>query len=80
MITEREKECYCLTREAMADVDEVRVVDHQDLAQLVIKESCIIQVSKAEQDRFVEALISPPKATPALKRAIFRHNKLVTSK
>jgi uncharacterized protein (DUF2384 family) len=29
------------------------------------------------QDRFVEALLSPPKATPALKRAILRHNKLV---
>lgn len=32
------------------------------------------------QDRFVEALLSPPKATPALKRAILRHNKLVKSK
>lgn len=43
-------------------------------------EARIILMTLAEQDRFAQTLMSPPKAFPALERAFTRHRKLVTSK
>lgn len=37
----------------------------------------IIRLSRADQESFVQALISPPQPPPALKRAFARHKKLI---
>jgi uncharacterized protein (DUF1778 family) len=36
-------------------------------------------LSLADQERFAQALLSPPKPSPALRRAIKRHDKLLRS-
>lgn len=51
----------------------------QEAAQRAIEQSDVMRLSLADQMCFAEALISPPKATPALKRAFARHKKLVRS-
>jgi len=51
----------------------------QEAARRAIEEAEVIRLSLADQDRFVQALLSPPKATPALERAFERHSKLVSA-
>ena len=49
----------------------------QDAAQRAIEHTELIRLSRADQERFAQALLSPPKARPALKRAFARHRKLL---
>lgn len=49
----------------------------QDAAQRAIEQAEIIRLSLADQQRFAEALLSPPPPSPALKRAMARHDKLL---
>jgi len=49
----------------------------QDAAQRTIEQAGVIRLSLADQQRLVEALLSPPDSTPALKRAMVRHDKLL---
>ena len=49
----------------------------QDAAQRVIEHADIIRLSMADQECFAQALLSPPKPTPALERAFARRNKLL---
>lgn len=51
----------------------------QDAAQRAIEEAEVIRLSLADQQRFADALLSPPKPSPALKRAMARHDKLIRS-
>jgi uncharacterized protein (DUF1778 family) len=49
----------------------------QDAAQRAIEQAEIIHLSLADQQRFAEVLLSSPEPTPALKRAIARHDKML---
>lgn len=49
----------------------------QDAAQRAIERAEIIRLSLADQHRFAQALLSPPRPTAALKRAMARHDKLL---
>jgi len=49
----------------------------QSAAQRTIEESEVIRLSLADQQRFADALLDPPKPAPALKRAMVRHGKLL---
>ena len=51
----------------------------QDAAQRAIEQADIIRLSLADQACFVQALLSPPPPSPALKRAFSRRSKLVRS-
>ena len=49
----------------------------QEAAQRAIEQSGVIRLSLADQERFALALLSPPKPSPALKRAFVRRRKLI---
>lgn len=49
----------------------------RDAAQRAIEEAEILRLSMADQQRFVDALLSPPEPNEALKRAMARHEELV---
>lgn len=49
----------------------------QDAAQRAIEQSELIRLTAADQECFVQALLSPPAPTPALKRAFARRHKLL---
>ncbi|NYT37264.1 DUF1778 domain-containing protein [Allopusillimonas soli] len=49
----------------------------QDAAQRAIEHDTVIRLSMADQESFAQALLSPPKQTPALKRAFARRSKLL---
>jgi uncharacterized protein (DUF1778 family) len=49
----------------------------QEAAENVIEQSEVLRLSLADQKQFAEALLSPPKAAPALERAFTRHQELV---
>ena len=49
----------------------------QDAAQRAIEQSEVIRLSLADQKRFADALLSPPEPTPALRRAMARHDELL---
>jgi uncharacterized protein (DUF1778 family) len=49
----------------------------QEAAQRAIEQSDVMRLSLADQMCFAEALLSPPKASPALERAFARRQKLV---
>ncbi|MCW5220142.1 type II toxin-antitoxin system TacA family antitoxin [Verminephrobacter aporrectodeae] len=49
----------------------------QDAAQRAIEQAEVIRLSLADQQRFAEVLLSPPEPTPALKRAMARHDELL---
>jgi uncharacterized protein (DUF1778 family) len=49
----------------------------QDAAHRAIAETELIRLSLEDQRRFAEALLSPPKPSPALRRAFKRHRALV---
>lgn len=51
----------------------------QEAAQRAIEQSDLMRLSLADQACFADTLISPPKATSALKRAFVRRKKLVRS-
>jgi uncharacterized protein (DUF1778 family) len=51
----------------------------QEAAQNTIEQTEVLRLSLADQERFAQVLLSPPKATPALKRAFARHRKLVSA-
>ena len=51
----------------------------QEAAQNAIEQTEVLRLSLADQERFAQVLLSPPKATPALKRAFTRHRKLVSA-
>ena len=48
-----------------------------EAARNAIEQREVLGVSNADQERFVEALLSPPRPAPALKRAFARHRKLI---
>jgi uncharacterized protein (DUF1778 family) len=48
-----------------------------DAARRTIEETEIVQLSIEDQRRLAEALLNPPEATPALRRAFQRHQDLV---
>jgi uncharacterized protein (DUF1778 family) len=52
----------------------------QEAAANAIEQTEVLRLSLADQNTFAEALISPPEAAPALKRAFARHRKLVDSR
>jgi uncharacterized protein (DUF1778 family) len=49
----------------------------QDAAQRAIEQADVMRLSLADQTCFAQALLSPPKPTPALKRAFARRRKLL---
>jgi len=49
----------------------------QDAAQRAIEQTEVIRLSLADQQRFAEALLAPPEPSPALQRAMARHDKLL---
>ena len=46
-------------------------------AQTAIEEAEVMRLSLADQEFFAQALLSPPKPTPALQRAFARRKKLL---
>ena len=51
----------------------------QDAARHAIEQAEVIRLSLADQERFAQALLSPPKASPALERAFARRKMLLRS-
>jgi hypothetical protein len=51
----------------------------QEAATHAREQAEVIRLSLADQQRFADALLSPPKPSPALKRAMARHDKLLRS-
>ena len=51
----------------------------QEAAQRAIEQTEVIRLSLADQQRFAQAFLSPPKATSTLVRAFVRHRKLVSA-
>lgn len=49
----------------------------QEAARSAIDQAEVIRLTMADQESFAKALLSPPKANPALKRAFARRRKLV---
>lgn len=49
----------------------------QEAAQMAVTQAEIIRLSLDDQQRFAQALLAPPKAAPALKRAFARRHKLL---
>lgn len=49
----------------------------QDAAQRAIEQAEVIRLSRADQECFAQALLSPTKPVPALKRAMARRAKLL---
>jgi uncharacterized protein (DUF1778 family) len=49
----------------------------QEAANRTIEETHLIRLSVEEQRRFVDLLLNPPEATPALKRAAEAHARLI---
>ncbi len=49
----------------------------QAAAQQAIEEAEVIRLSRADQERFAQALLSPPPPSPALERAFARRSRLL---
>lgn len=49
----------------------------QDAVHRALESTAVIRLSVADQEAFVQALLSPPEESPALKRAFERRNALV---
>ncbi len=49
----------------------------QEAAQRAIEQAEVVRLSLADQECFSQALMSPPKPAPALKRAYARRSKLL---
>ena len=52
----------------------------QDAAQRAIEQAEIIRLSLADQQRFADALLSPPPPSEALKRAKAKHEEIFGAK
>ncbi|MDR1920413.1 MAG: DUF1778 domain-containing protein [Candidatus Adiutrix sp.] len=52
----------------------------QEAAHRAIEDAGIIRLSLADQQSLADALISPPKPNPAMKRAFTRRNELLRVK
>lgn len=51
----------------------------QQAAQQAIEQAEVIRLSLVDQAAFANALLAPPKAGPALKRAFARRRKLIVA-
>ena len=51
----------------------------QEMAQRTIEETSVTRLSLEDQQRFVDLLINPPEASPALQRAAKAHAELIQS-
>ncbi len=51
----------------------------QEAAKKAIEQTEVLRLSLADQERFAKALLSPPEAAPALKRAFTRRRKLLST-
>jgi len=51
----------------------------REAAQNAIEQTEVLRLSLADQEYFAQALLSPPKVTPALEKAFARHRKLVST-
>lgn len=51
----------------------------QEAAQRAIEQADFIRLTLADQECFAQALLSPPKPAPALKRAFARRRKLIST-
>jgi uncharacterized protein (DUF1778 family) len=51
----------------------------REAAQRTVEQAGLLRLSLADQERFANALLAPPKANAALKRAFARRRKLVTT-
>ncbi len=49
----------------------------QEAAQRAIEQAEVIRLSLADQERFAQALLSPPQPSPGLQRAFARRSKLL---
>jgi uncharacterized protein (DUF1778 family) len=49
----------------------------QEAAQRTIAEAEVIRLSRADSQRFAEAILSPPPPSPALERAFARRRELL---
>lgn len=58
-------------------VSDFVVAAAQEAAQRTIQDAHIIKLSLEDQRIFAEAILNPPKPTPALKRAMERHRRMV---
>ena len=77
------KELHALLKRA-AELQNLTMTDFviaavQEADQHAIEQAEIIRLSLADQERFAQALLSPAKAAPALKRAFAHHRKLVSA-
>lgn len=60
-------------------VSEFVVAAAQNAAKEAIAQIETIHLSASDQASFARALIDPPPLTPAMRRAILNHNKLIRS-
>lgn len=51
----------------------------EEATRRALEEAEIIRLSLADQKRFAEAILSPPEASPALRRAMANHDRLLRS-
>ncbi len=58
-------------------VSDFVVAAAQEAANRTIEETQIIRLSVEDQRAFAEAILNPPKPTPALRRAFRRHRELI---
>ncbi len=49
----------------------------QDAAQRAIDQAEVVRLTLKDQEAFARALLSPPKSSPALKRAFSRRGRLL---
>lgn len=49
----------------------------QDAAQRAINQAEVVRLTLKDQEAFAQALLSPSKPAPSLKRAFSRHKKLL---
>ncbi|GHT94902.1 hypothetical protein AGMMS49545_16920 [Betaproteobacteria bacterium] len=49
----------------------------QEAARRTIEQNEIIHLTMDDQQRFADALLSPPGPSPALRRAMARHDKIL---
>ena len=61
-------------------VSDFVVSSAQQAAYRTIEETQIIRLSVEDPRAFAEAILDPPEATPALKRAAARYRRLVKSR
>ena len=60
-------------------VSDFVVAAAQDAARRTIADAQIISLSLADQRAIAEAVLNPPPLTPAMERAVARHNTLITA-